>query len=224
MRRFIMPNWCSNYVTITAPAKQVFDNFMQHMEAHWSWNPNEMDEYKASDEPAGFCSYFLPEPEYEVKEAADPKQFVMPDWWNFRVENWGTKWEVSFDKQDCDIDEEELSIRFFFDSAWSPPVGVYEAAVDQGWKVDATYCEPGMAFIGFFDTDWGDNTYELGDRRTTDAPEWLVDAYECEYDNIDECLREEDLEEEMSRADFLAKWGEEFISEWDNYHQVSATA
>lgn len=219
-----MPNWCSNYATITAPTKEVFDNFIKHMDAHWSWNPDEMDEYRASDEPAGFCSYFIPEPTYEAKEGADPKNFQMPDWWTFRVEEWGTKWEVHFDKQDCDIDEEELSIRFFFDSAWSPPTGVYHAAVEQGWKVDATYCEPGCDFIGYFDTDEGEYSYALGTREDTDAPDWLVEAYEYEYDAIDEYLREIDIDEQMSRDDFLAKWGEDYIDQWDSYHQASATA
>jgi hypothetical protein len=38
-----------------------------------------------------------------------------------------------------------------FDSAWSPPVGLYEKLVDLGYDVKATYWEPGMAFCGIWD-------------------------------------------------------------------------
>jgi len=38
-----------------------------------------------------------------------------------------------------------------FDSAWAPPVGLYEKLFELGYDIKATYWEPGMAFCGIWD-------------------------------------------------------------------------
>lgn len=223
-----MPNWCQNSVKLVAPDTQVFDKFVEHMETHCNYVPPASTSLIAEDkdEPAGFCGYFIPEPNYDLAEI-DPAHpdlhkdttYRMPGWWDFRVGNWGTKWEINCDLEMLDIDDEELSITMHFDSAWSPPTGVYEAAVDQGWKVDATYCEPGCDFIGYFNNEEYEVTFALGDRTSTDAPEWLIDDYSYEYDCIEEYQRECDVEE-LSREEFVKKWGEDYAQDWDNAKQA----
>jgi len=227
-----MPNWCSNYVTFTAPSTQAFANFVEHMNRHWDWTPPEEDVTdRDREEPAGFCGYFVPEPDYDntkifpaYPELHKQDKFTMPGWWDFRVSNWGTKWEPNVDRDAATIDEDSLTISFWFDSAWSPPTGVYQSATDQEWNVEANYCEPGMAFIGYFTSAEGEETFELTNRKYSDAPEWLMDAYEYEYECIDEYERENDLtEERLSREEFLEKHGEDYIHEWDNFHKQEAS-
>jgi hypothetical protein len=38
-----------------------------------------------------------------------------------------------------------------FDSAWSPPLGLYDKLFELGYDVKASYWEPGMAFCGIWD-------------------------------------------------------------------------
>ena len=42
---------------------------------------------------------------------------------------------------------DDRTVVMSFDTAWSPPIGVYEAMVEQGWAVSATYFEP-VWFVG----------------------------------------------------------------------------
>jgi len=222
-----MPNWCSNSATFTAPSTQAFDNFVAHMERHWAWDPQheDIDEYRASEEPGGFCDYFVPEPDYNTT-SVDPAhpdlhkdgEFTMPSWWDFRVSNWGTKWEIGTEPDQITFDREDLSFHIWFDSAWSPPTGIYEAATDQDWNVEANYFEAGMDFIGYYSSAEGENSYSIGTRNNTDAPDWLVEMYENDYEWIEEMTREHDAEE-LSREDFVEKWTEEFANEWDDINQ-----
>jgi hypothetical protein len=94
-----------------------------------------------------FLGTLHPEPEY--KEASD--------WYDWRVANWGTKWEIN------DIDDEDnlgfhknkdgtAQIYFFFNSAWAPPIGAYGNALDT-WKdlhIEAYFYEAGNDFAGRF--------------------------------------------------------------------------
>jgi hypothetical protein len=53
------------------------------------------------------------------------------------------------------------TITINFDSAWSPPIAMYEyLESEQGWEVRAIYHEPGMGFAGRFENGY-DDYYEL---------------------------------------------------------------
>lgn len=72
-----MPNWCNNSITITGPRDKI----------HTMWR----QAIKPEEQGGGLLRGICPEPEY-----AEPTEGqVMPDWWNWRVSNWGTKWEIS---------------------------------------------------------------------------------------------------------------------------------
>jgi hypothetical protein len=93
------------------------------------------------------CNEFIPEP----KDTGD-------EWYNWRINHWGTKWDVG---ADMGTEKEERyglratrvgnEVNCTFDSAWAPPIGLYEQLVELGYKVKATYWEPGMAFCGIWD-------------------------------------------------------------------------
>ena len=51
-------------------------------------------------------------------------------WYDWAVNNWQTKWDTGVEDE-TSISEEDLGdgrkqISFWFDSAWSPPIGAYE--------------------------------------------------------------------------------------------------
>ena len=78
---------------------------------------------------------------------------------------------------------------------------------------------PGCDFIGYFNNEEHDVTFELGDRKSTDAPEWLIEDYSYEYECIEDFQRETDSEE-LSREEFVKKWGEGYAQDWDNANQA----
>jgi hypothetical protein len=87
-----MPNWCSNRATISGPAPVI----------------QEITDILNEENPE-LLAWMVPEPKYEGDQ----------DWYNWRVNNWGTKWDISdvyFEHQ-----AEEDQIQFSFSTAWAPP-------------------------------------------------------------------------------------------------------
>ena len=64
----------------------------------------------------------------------------------FCIEKWGTKWDV-----ECGTELIDKELQLSFLSAWSPPIGVYNQLVKEGYQVKAYYFEPGLEFAGIFD-------------------------------------------------------------------------
>ena len=112
-------------------------------------------ELKSEDTVFDF-SKVLPEPNYEEVEVKStfPKEdekdnFRMPKWWDWRVQNWGTKWN-SYDDSVEIIDDE--TVEYTFNTAWSPPEPVIEKLREQYPDVSITafYDEPGMDIAGYY--------------------------------------------------------------------------
>ncbi len=140
-----MPNWCNNRVVISHE------------------DTAKLEALVAAVKEGKFCNHVIPVPEdlqivagsvsdpveqaeLERKTAENLKKYGAGNWYDFCVSRWGTKWDV--DAYETDIKIENNTIEFGFDSAWAPPVGIYEALVEDGFEVEATYYEPGMAFVG----------------------------------------------------------------------------
>ena len=75
---------------------------------------------------------------------------VMDDrWYNWRVQNWGTKWDC----YDLTIEEDELPNGFqaTFNTAWSPPEDINTAIREKYPDVSISwfYDEPGMEVAGY---------------------------------------------------------------------------
>jgi hypothetical protein len=149
-----MPNWCSNTIEIEGTKEQI-NKFVSFL-----------DEQNGKD----WFDFFKPTPT-ELKEEG---------WYEWNVENWGTKWNC--DAQDwvkVEHPVEDLSsVTFWFDSAWSPPTALYEfIEATSTMNIKASYNEGGMAFVGEF-VDGVDEcfSYEcLEDLE--DIPEHLVDEW-----------------------------------------------
>ena len=124
-----MPNWCMNKLTVEHSDPVMLDRFVQAYDA------------------GTVCNEFLPMP----KDIGD-------GWYDWCISNWGTKWDIGADVGT--EKEERYGLRATvvgnqancsFDSAWSPPVGLYEELVELGYNVKASYWEPGMAYCGLYD-------------------------------------------------------------------------
>jgi hypothetical protein len=198
-----MPNWCNNVVEIghEDPAK-----LKALVEAY-----NE----------GKFCSYAIPVPASlnivagRVGDDADPKQIELEaqeksnlevhgysNWYDFCVNEWGTKWDVGGDGDRIELEEGQDNTTLDFDSAWAPPLGVYEALMAQGFSVRAYFYESGMCFAGIFDEN-GEDFYELNDMRSDE----VADALPKDLDNMF-CISEgiAQWEEDNEEEDELHTW------------------
>lgn len=132
-----MPNWCMNRVRIRAK-KETLEAIKATLKGFEYSRPFNF-ESKSEGELVGSETLFsfhniIPQPD-EILDRDDPrrvnksmtsdqlldalakKEGTMPDWWHWRVNNWGTKWSVA----DVDLVEKKGFIVYSFDTAWSPP-------------------------------------------------------------------------------------------------------
>jgi len=126
-----MPNWCLNKLTVEHDDPAMVERFA--------------DAYNKGKT----CNEFIPIPDGYYDDGK---------WYDWCINNWGTKWDIG---ADVGTDKEERyglkatvvgnQVSCSFDSAWAPPLGLYEKLVELGYNVRATYFEPGMAFCGLYD-------------------------------------------------------------------------
>ena len=117
------------------------------------------------------------------------------------VNEWGTKWDVG--SGDGINDVQENSIVLYFDSAWAPPTQAYTKLVEQGFRVYATYYEPGMCFAGIWDNG-SDDYYEYGDMSAEEIAETLPEELEDTYgisEQVAEWEAEQEDEEDLDTDD-----------------------
>jgi len=150
-----VPNWCMNNLTV------------EHDD------PAMVDRFETAYNAGNTCNEFIPVPE-DIGEG----------WYDFCVSNWGTKWDFGgAGNRGLDATRVGNQVSCTFDSAWAPPVGLYEKLVELGYSVEATYFEPGMAFCGIWDN--GDDLYtEYSDKDMIPVRIW-------EDYNLDEFFEDE---------------------------------
>jgi hypothetical protein len=85
------------------------------------------------------------------------------NWYEYCVAEWGTKWDAC----EATYDIEDNKVTIYFDTAWSPPMGIYHALENMGFSVEATYVEQGMGYIGYY-RDGRDTREELNEIETGD--------------------------------------------------------
>jgi len=93
------------------------------------------------------------------------------------LENWGTKWDVN----QCDADwtgsPDKDEIYLNFDTAWGPPTIAYDNYTrdNEDMQIEASYYEPGMAFIGEYDSELDIDISHEVDFSDDDWDEYIPD-------------------------------------------------
>ena len=198
-----MPNWCDNQITITGP-NSVIDKIEEIVKAD--------DTHKNT----GLLNFFKPMPKElegttSPSSSADKPQPMVEgfgNWYDWRVENWSTKWEVcefyGVDRQyHSEQSEGESTISFGFSSAWAPPIGAYEKFLENNsdCSVRAFYYEGGCDFMGEWN-DGVDDCYQPSDYKSTD--DFWQDGVGSTLDdtfNITESMAEYEAEQEAEKED-----------------------
>ena len=141
-----MPNHCYNRVEIYCRSEK---------------QKNEIKKFLESEETCFDLSHILPEPDYETVEVKptfpeiignnEPVK-VSESWWDWRIQNWGTKWNTYDDY----VEETEDTLTYIFYTAWAPPEmavahlrEIYKPERDDV-HISAFYDEPGMEIAGYY--------------------------------------------------------------------------
>ena len=177
-----MPNWCNNSLTISHKDADTFDNLMAQVRA----------DAKSGVDAINLFNHIKPMPDNIFRgalgddERKECESKGIPNWYDWCYDNWGTKWDA------CHVDFEEYDdsiVTFSFDTAWSPPIPVYEALADMGFEVQAYYVEFGMMYAG----SWHCN-----------ADGEVSEEYS---DDISESVPQ-DVDEEFGITEQLEEWAE----------------
>mgnify|MGYP000709814832 CR=1 FL=1 len=180
-----MPNWCENALYIDAPEEDI-----AALKAAIAMQ---------DDEEQGLLNHLRPQPEYP-----DDDSGPLPAWYNWRVDNWGTKWEVQAEI----TGESETCLYLYFNSAWSPPVEAIRHWVDQDDRriAELRYIEWGMGFCGIVSND-EDTTYTI--------PSTVEDVQES---------IPADLDEQFGISEMVEQWENEELAEeqWEEAEKAEA--
>jgi hypothetical protein len=193
-----MPNWCNNTLEL------------QHDDAEM------ITRAKAAFKDGKLLNEFCPVPEslhvtagrvgekgspeqteLEAQEKANIEAHGYSNWYDYCVNEWGTKWDVGGDDYNEPIDEGPNKVIMSFDSAWAPPTAAMDKMMDLGFSVRLYYYEPGMCFAGIYSED-GDDYYDLSNLSSEQAKEELPEALD-EMFGISETMAE--YEEEANEEE-----------------------
>jgi len=200
-----MPNWCNNTVEI------------------YHDDPAMIERVRAAFNGEGLLQEFIPVPndlrntvagsfsnpdeqkEQALKEELNRITHGYSNWYDFCVNEWGTKWDIGADGNPArDIPG---GLMLGFDSAWAPPTAAYEKLCAMGFKIKAYYSEPGMCFAGIWEGDEdgvNDDYYEYSDMSSEEVANTLpteLDEAFCISEQMAEYEEENleiDLDEGMS--------------------------
>jgi len=141
-----MPNWCQNVIYVSHKDK------------------NKMVALRNAILKGKLCDHIKPMPE-ELKDTVSPSD--SPNWYDWACKHWGTKWDIcsSRDTDEIYCDDDGETYVFKFDTAWSPPIPIYDEMIEQGFDVIAKYVEYGMGYHGEYSMygDYYHNEIQEGD-------------------------------------------------------------
>ena len=194
-----MPNWCNNYLELTHD------------------DPEMITRAQKAFADGRLLDEFVPVPKSlhivagRVGSDDNPEQIKLEEdtarniathgygnWWDYCVNEWGTKWDVGGDGDQARLDGPN-HISMNFDSAWAPPVPAMEKFLDLGFRVKLIYWESGMCFCGLFDEN-GDDYYDYTDMSADEIAETInseIDECMCITESIRE-WEEDNAEDEES--------------------------
>jgi len=183
-----MPNWCNNTITIRGDANKV--------KAIW-------DE---AQKQQGLLAAMVPQPEdmfhgnLGEAERAECVEKGIPNWYDWNVSNWGTKWDVGLEGLEYTVlADGSAEISGWFDSAWAPPIEALNtfSEANQDLSVECFYLETGMCFVGCWNSDSGDDYYEYADCNSNDVRDVVPDYLVSEFDLENMLAEWEEDEEEL---------------------------
>ena len=155
-----MPNYCYNSFELTGPTDKI--------KALWA--------AATTTDNDSLLQAMVPMPE-ELENTTAPSESGL-DWYSWRVNNWGTKWDI--DPADLELVEEGDTsyITGSFTSAWSPPTTAYDTFLSENedCTITSSYDEEGMSYVGIYDNGHDEcYGYDLSD--LSDIPDHIIEEF-----------------------------------------------
>ena len=164
-----MPNWCNNTVELYHDDPAMIERARKAFD-----EGNLLNEFIPVPESLRIVAGSLGDPVEQKKLEEDTARNLevhgYGNWYDFCVNEWGTKWDVGADG--CPADDIPGGLMLTFDSAWAPPCAAYEKLLEMGFRIRAMYYEPGMAYAGIWDNG-DDDFYEYGGMNSATIAETL---------------------------------------------------
>lgn len=185
-----MPNWCNNSLILTHENPEMIARAVAAARAGKlceTFVPCPQDLHDAVS-VCGSYSNPVQQAELEQTRAANIEKYGYPTWYEWSINNWGTKWDPEIHSVTRD---DANNVRMTFDSAWCPPIEFYQKLEEQGFIVEAYWFEPGMNFCGKWEDGCEDN-YQIEGNS-----EWVEN-------NIPR-----DIDEQMAISESMALWEDE---------------
>jgi len=101
------------------------------------------------------------------------EKYGKDNWYDWCIANWNTKWDaynVSVQRLS------DTSLYVMMETAWNPPIPIFEKLIELGFEVSAYYLDEGWNYIGQFEC--GEAFYFDVDK--TIAPFNLIDEFNLE--------------------------------------------
>ena len=151
-----MPNWCRNRVTvfgkeediskisdIFSDTKSIFNRIIQSPD--WKRLPNEKGEFPKLEQMKNPKTGEVMWETYNFPDGKNDDR-----WYHWNIQNWGTKWDVTADSVEIELEDSEM-LEVSFDTAWSPPEPICKRLREMFPESSFSwfYNEPGMEFAGY---------------------------------------------------------------------------
>jgi hypothetical protein len=173
-----MPNWCNNYLVLEHEDPEMITR------ARKAFNEGKLlEEFCPVPASLHIVAGCVGDPDEQKKLEEDSARNLevhgYANWYDYCVNEWGTKWDVG-GEGDQSSQDSPTDVRMNFDSAWAPPIAAMDKFMDLGFKVKLIYWESGMCFCGIFDEN-GDDYLDYTD-MTADEVDAAIN------DEVDECM------------------------------------
>lgn len=169
-----MPNWCENLLSIYG-TKDEMDKIINTIKT-------EDSEYQILEKlyptPADLLIGDAPMSDLTEKQIENKEKHGYTDWYEWRIDHWGTKWPES----DLHLSQEyteytdQAVIAFRFETAWAPPIEAFNK-ISSDWP-NILFClyyqETGMGFCGR-------NVWANGECVEEDSADLITDYFDEDY-------------------------------------------
>lgn len=173
-----MPNWCSDKIVIVGK-KESIDPIYESLQK------------LEDDHNNGFFDFWYPTPKElieseapvrdEDKENYFKEKYGARDWYYWRIDHWGTKWDIKdiqgLSYRQIDAVDDLYLIEFTTETPWNAPSQFFEKMSGKfpGVYFFCEFDEPGMGFAGYFECMNGQILSEV-----------TVDSYRKAYEISDD--------------------------------------
>ena len=186
-----MPNWCDNSLTMTHDDPAMIKRAVRAFETSTFLNEFIPCPQALLDTTEGSYGDSIEQARLNALREYNQKTHGYSTWYDFAIGEWGTKWDVG----GGDVNKiDKNNVKFYFQSAWSPPVEAYRKFEELGFVINAFYYEPGVVFAGQY-YDGEDDCYDLSGMDSEQVKEELPEEINEEF-GISEQLAEYEAEQE----------------------------